>query len=147
MPVPATRGRAFLLGVYHRFRYFSCAHAKGALYCKNKAMQAIKIIRIAIPTTAAILFCLFFNQVNAAIFTGYENAPIGITLNGAEFGNQNLPGIYKTDYIYPTEQEVRYFAGKGVQLIQLPVRWERVQQKIGGGLDLNQMALINKFIN
>ncbi len=110
-------------------------------------MKAIKNIRIAIPTAAAILCCLFLNQVNAAAFIGYENAPIGITINGAEFGNQNLPGIYRRDYIYPTEQEVRYFAGKGVQLIQLPIRWERVQQKIGGGLDANQMALINNFIN
>ena len=29
MPGPATMGRAFLLGVYHRFCYFSAALAKG----------------------------------------------------------------------------------------------------------------------
>ena len=36
----------------------------------------------------------------------------GVTLCGAEFGQNNLPGILNTNYIYPEENEVSYFAKK-----------------------------------
>ncbi len=147
MPAPATRERAFLLGVYHSCCYFSLILVSVALYCKNKAMKAVKNIRKSVLQLAFILYILLANQLTAVANLDYDKAPIGITLNGAEFGQQNLPGIYKRDYIFPNEQEIKYFAGKGVELIQLPVRWERAQQKIGAPLDQQYMALINHFIN
>ncbi len=146
MPAPATRERAFLLGVYHSCCYFSPALASVALYCKNKAMKAVKNIRKSLLNLAGILCFILLNQLTVAANVNYDKAPIGITLNGAEFGQHNLPGIYKKDYIFPNEQEIKYFAGKGVELIQLPVRWERAQQKIGAALDQQYMNLINNFI-
>jgi len=73
-------------------------------------------------------------------------APLGITLNGAEFGQNSLPGTLGKDYTFPTENEVRYFAAKGVHMIQLPVRWERLQHTLGANLDINYLNLINNFI-
>lgn len=109
-------------------------------------MKALNNIRFELKKAIAIVVILFAFQMVARADNDFGKAPIGITLNGAEFGNNNLPGIYKKDYIYPTEQEIKYFAQKGIQLIQLPIRWERVQHKLGAELDNNQLQLINNFI-
>ena len=53
----------------------------------------------------------------------------GVNVNGAEFGDQNLPGTANTDYIYPTEGgRQSYLASKSLSLVRLPFRWERVQR-------------------
>jgi endoglucanase len=76
-----------------------------------------------------------------------SNAGFGVTLCGAEFGQNNLPGIINTHYTYPTENEISYFAKKGVKIIQLPIRWERIQRKLGGPLDAQELSYITKFID
>ncbi len=73
--------------------------------------------------------------------------PFGVSLCGAEFGTENLPGLYNKNYIYPQKDEVKYFAAKGVSLMQLPFRWERIQRKIGGPLDVQELAYIKRFLN
>ncbi len=59
----------------------------------------------------------------------------GVNLAGAEFGEGSLPGTYGTHYTYPTHAEVDYFAAKGMDIIRLPFRWERVQNTQNGPLD------------
>jgi endoglucanase len=82
-------------------------------------------------------------------FTKAQNkyATFGITLCGAEFGENNLPGTINTNYMYPLASEVSYFAKKGAQIIQLPIRWERVQKILGGPLDAQELFFIKKFID
>lgn len=92
-----------------------------------------------------IMFVLFFTV--GKNITAQPAPAFGITLCGAEFGQNNLPGILNTNYTYPEAKEINYFASKGVQVIQLPVRWERVQRTLGGPLDQREMRLINKFID
>ncbi len=77
----------------------------------------------------------------------YNTTTFGITLCGAEFGENNLPGIINTNYTYPTKDEINYFASKGSQIIQLPIRWERIQRTLGGDLDKQEMFYINQFID
>jgi endoglucanase len=93
--------------------------------------------------TILIMFLLSFVLVNAQS----GQVSFGVTLCGAEFGQNNLPGILNTNYIYPAEGEVAYFAKKGAHIIQLPVRWERVQRTLGGPLDARELSLIKKFID
>ena len=76
-----------------------------------------------------------------------SNLTFGVTLCGAEFGDNNLPGTLNVNYVYPQAQEVSYFASKGSQIIQLPFRWERVQKKLGGPLDPTEVAMITKFVD
>ena len=52
---------------------------------------------------------------------------VGVNLSGAEFGQNILPGTYGTQYTYPTTAEVDYYKGKGMNMIRLPFRWERLQ--------------------
>lgn len=71
----------------------------------------------------------------------------GITLCGAEFGNHSLPGILNKDYIYPVASDITYYKQKGVELIQLPFRWERIQHTLGGPLNQLELNLISQFID
>ncbi|HVK89977.1 MAG TPA: glycoside hydrolase family 5 protein [Mycoplana sp.] len=57
----------------------------------------------------------------------------GINLAGAEFGE--LPGAYGKDYIYPGDETIGYFAGKGFNAVRLPFRWERLQPRLGKAFD------------
>ena len=70
---------------------------------------------------------------------------LGVNLCGAEFGT-NLPGSYGQDYIYPTESELDYYNGKGLRLIRLPFRWERLQPAPFAPLDEVELARIADFI-
>src|SRR6187402_3374180 len=49
----------------------------------------------------------------------------GVNLSGAEYGDRN--GAADTNYVYPAEATVHYFAGKGMNVIRLPFLWERLQ--------------------
>ena len=69
----------------------------------------------------------------------------GVSLAGAEFavdsfGQGALPGTYGVDYIYPLQTEVNYFKAKGMNVIRIPFRWERLQHTLYGKLDLAELA-------
>jgi endoglucanase len=57
------------------------------------------------------------------VATGFKY--IGTNLSGGEFGT-NIPGTLFTDYTYPTNQELDYYAAKGLNIIRLPFLIERV---------------------
>ena len=59
----------------------------------------------------------------------------------ADFGS-SFPGEYNKDYTYPTDQDLKYWQKKGLKLIRLPFKWERLQLDLKGPLnqhDLNKM--------
>lgn len=64
----------------------------------------------------------------------------GINLAGAEFGR--IPGRHATDYSYPTPQTIDYYAGLGFNLIRVPVRWERLQPRLGVDLAGAEQAML-----
>ena len=97
--------------------------------------------KIFIFTTLFLMNVLVMNAQSAQV------SSFGITLCGAEFGQNSLPGILNTNYIYPAAKEIDYFAKKGVQVIQLPIRWERIQRKLGGPLDPTELSLVEKFLD
>jgi endoglucanase len=49
----------------------------------------------------------------------------GINLSGGELNPGRTPAIYGKDYIYPTPEELDYYASKGFTVVRLPYRWER----------------------
>lgn len=63
----------------------------------------------------------------------------GVNLAGAEFGQQNLPGTYGNDYVYPSAADVDMFAARGMNTVRLPFRWERLQRTLGGDLDTQEL--------
>ena len=64
----------------------------------------------------------------------------GINLSGGELN----PGktVYGKDYIFPSPQELDYYASKGFTVVRLPYRWERLQPSLFGKLDGNEVGRI-----
>jgi aryl-phospho-beta-D-glucosidase BglC (GH1 family) len=70
---------------------------------------------------------------------------IGINLSGAEFGGSGTR--YNYDYHYPSASELAYYASAGVQLIRLPVKWERLQPSLDGPLSSTELARLKTFLS
>ena len=62
----------------------------------------------------------------------------GINLAGAEFGKGR--GVHGKDYIYPSQETIAYFAGKGFNAARLPFKWERLQPRLNRGFDKAERA-------
>ncbi len=76
-------------------------------------------------------------RISAGIF--------GVNLAGAEFG-EAMPGVFNQDYTYPTVAELDYFKSKGLKLIRLPFRWERLQPVLGAELDKSELKRLKDFV-
>ncbi|MCV0426935.1 MAG: glycoside hydrolase family 5 protein [Roseibium sp.] len=68
----------------------------------------------------------------------------GVNLSGAEYGDKH--GILGTNYIYPTEETVSYFAEKGMNLVRLPFRWERLQPVFGEALNTEELNRLHNAV-
>jgi endoglucanase len=71
---------------------------------------------------------------------------LGVNLAGAEFGS-NVPGVFGTDYTYPTHAEIDYYASKGLGVIRLPFLWERMQRTELGALDATELGRLTDVVN
>lgn len=72
--------------------------------------------------------------------------PFGINLCGPEFGFDHLPGLYGKHFIYPY-QSVDYLAQKGFKLVSIPFRWERMQPRLMGPLEKEELQRMNRFLD
>jgi Ca2+-binding RTX toxin-like protein len=68
---------------------------------------------------------------------------IGINLSGAEFGKGN---VYGRDYAYPTVTDLALYTSHGIDLVRLPVKWERLQPVAGGPLDPAELGHLKAFL-
>ncbi len=69
---------------------------------------------------------------------------LGVNLSGAEWGDQALPGQPGTHYTFHSERSYQYWASKGLGLIRLAFRWERLQPELHGPLDATYLALLRR---
>ena len=83
---------------------------------------------------------------------------IGVNLAGAEFAppydtntgqrtSSPDPGVFGTDYTYPTHVEIDYYAAKGMSVLRLPFLWERIQPTQLGPLDAAELGRIDDVVN
>ena len=94
----------------------------------------------------AAFFCALAPHARAVEF--------GANLAGAEFADYNqLPGTYGVDYRYPNDSpkapngsELSYYANKGLKLVRLPFRWERMQHTLFGPLDETEVGRLRSFL-
>ena len=63
----------------------------------------------------------------------------GVTLSGAE-------GV-GSDYSRPTQSELQYYASKGVELIRLEVRWDKLQPDLNGPFNADEVSWIERFVS
>jgi len=69
---------------------------------------------------------------------------IGVSLACTEFGK--VPGTIDRDYTYPGEKHFAYLKGKGLLVVRLPVKWERLQREPMGQLDEAEMARLDQVV-
>ena len=83
----------------------------------------------------------------AFVFSGRADIQYaGVNLSGAEFGQQNEPGTFGSDYTWPTTAEITYYKSKGMNFIRLPFRWERLQHTNHAVLDPTELGRMNTFV-
>jgi len=75
---------------------------------------------------------------------GAQTYMTGVNIAGAEFGS--LPGYLNHTYFYPSPDTIRYFASKGMNVIRVPFRWERLQGNLNGVFDIAELEQIDATI-
>ncbi len=76
---------------------------------------------------------------------------------GAEFGtpdppskksrfSNRKPGVYDTAYHYESRETFDYLAGRGMDLVRLAFRWERLQRTLGGELDATALSRLRDTV-
>lgn len=74
-----------------------------------------------------------------------------VHLNGPEYGlddptaaassfSQNNRGTYGIDYHYESQASLIFLASRGVRRVKIPVRWERINPVLFGGLDPAELS-------
>jgi hypothetical protein len=83
---------------------------------------------------------------------------LGVNTSGAEFGApggteetstfSNLnPGTHGRDYHYDGQATFDYLGSRGLDVVRLPFRWERVQPELGGDLDAEELARLTAAVS
>lgn len=82
----------------------------------------------------------------------------GITVAGGEFGansgteetldkfSNKRPGVYDDDYHYDTQATFDYLSARGVTLVRIPFRWERIQPQLNGALDAQELKRLKDAV-
>ncbi len=71
----------------------------------------------------------------------------GVNLSGADWGEGALPGVYNTNYTWPTKAEVDHFTALGMNVFRLPFRWERLQREQFGPFDAAERERLTSLVS
>lgn len=73
----------------------------------------------------------------------------GVNLAGAEFFHKKMDGVgrFNVDYHYPTVEELDYWHSKGLDLIRLPFKWDRLQREVEGELSADELDYIKYLLH
>jgi len=107
----------------------------------NRAVQAA----FCIGALAAAL--LLLAQAQSWVPRNRSVQLTGINISGAEFNSDNLPGVHGRNYIYPKLSTIQYFAAKGMNVIRLPLAWERLQHQLTAKIDEIEMRRVDAVVN
>lgn len=69
-----------------------------------------------------------------------------INVSGAESSENVFPGQNGTHYFFPSDGYFARWKSKGIRTVRFPVKWERLQPVLGGGLDATYAGLIDKML-
>lgn len=79
------------------------------------------------------------NYLRGVCVCGAEFGTPGPLVRKSKFSNEN-PGVYDHAYHYDSQETFDYLAGRGVKLVRLAFRWERLQRTLGGELDATELG-------
>lgn len=73
---------------------------------------------------------------------------VGVNESGPEFGESNLPGVYGTDYYWPTLSTIDTFVSKGMNTFRINILMERlVPNSMTGTMDANYLGNLTETVN
>jgi endoglucanase len=105
-----------------------------------RAAYVIAGLGFLVLATSQATFSQAPNDANRSVqFTG-------VNIAGAEFGPKHLPGKHTEHYIYPEPSTISYFATTGMNIIRVPMLWERLQRQLGADLDREDMLRVDHVI-
>lgn len=86
-----------------------------------------------------------------AVYTPDTTGPahmFGVNLAGPESRDRAIfPGTYGYQWIYPSAASFDYYHAKGLDLIRIPFRWERMQTTLGSGtLNAAELARMDTVV-
>jgi endoglucanase len=65
---------------------------------------------------------------------------------GGAVNPSGVPGVYGTDYTYPTHAEIDSYAALGMSVFRIPFAWERMQPALSGGLAATELAHLDDVV-
>ena len=71
---------------------------------------------------------------------------LGVNLSGAESGDP-INGVLGYNYVYPTTSEIDYFASLGLNVIRIPIAWQRFQPTEDGALSTTQLGQLETLVS
>jgi endoglucanase len=96
--------------------------------------------------TAAVAVTVLQPQVPQTPSAPMPMELVGVNLASGEFAPEKLPGTWGTDYIYPGRETAAPFVAAGLNVVRLPVLWERLQPTPGGPLDFQELKRLDQSI-
>ena len=78
--------------------------------------------------------------------SSFAGEPFGVNIACGDFGSR-FPGEYNKDYTYPTDDDLVFWQQKGLMLVRMPFRWERLQHTPGGPLCAEDLQHVKSFIS
>jgi aryl-phospho-beta-D-glucosidase BglC (GH1 family) len=106
----------------------------------------IRVITTAIVAIFSAGALLHLAQAQFQVGTKKSVSLTGVNIAGADFGDKHLPDVFGQNYFYPKPSSIDYFATKGMNIIRLPVPWERLQHHLGENLDEKEMQRIDAVL-
>jgi endoglucanase len=76
----------------------------------------------------------------------------GVSVAGPEFAAERAdfcnetPGVFGRDYTYNSERTIAYFCEQSLRLFRLPIRWERIQPRLGQPLDEPELDRVTQVV-
>ena len=104
-------------------------------------------LRTAVNVLIPAIFMLWI-QLTATAYAGCmdQQRLLGVNLSGAEFSSKRLPGSLFKDYLYPSQQDLRYFKQAGMNIVRVPFRWERLQRQINTPLESADLEQLQRVV-
>ena|SRR5262245_4235600 len=102
--------------------------------------------RVSVAIVIGIFTTALFAFVQISSATKNTVLLTGINIAGADFGGAKLPGTFNRDYFYPEPSSIDYYAAKRVNIIRLPVLWERLQHRLGDDLNAEEIRRIDSIV-
>jgi endoglucanase len=95
---------------------------------------------------AVCLASLFAFASTTAISAPLPGKLKGVNISGGEYNGGKTNGRLYFQYIYPSNAEINYYAGKGMTVIRVPFSGARIQPVNNAPLSVSEIANLQKVI-